>query len=93
MTIGRLNELGDLWPRAARNVREIQTIARHVLGLVSEPSEGQLHSRGDGQEDIGSEMPDVDASLSPLGDYVDLCGWYNVADSDLIGLWEANNLE
>lgn len=33
MTIGCLRALGELWPRTARNVREIQIIARHVLGL------------------------------------------------------------
>lgn len=33
MTIGCLKALGELWPRTAKNVQEIQTIARHVLGL------------------------------------------------------------
>lgn len=33
MTIGCLRQLGELWPRSARNVQEIQMIARHVLGL------------------------------------------------------------
>lgn len=33
MTIGCLRSLGEVWPRTARNVKEIQTIARHVLGL------------------------------------------------------------
>lgn len=89
MAIGRLNDLADLWPRAARNVREIQTIARHVLGLVPESSEGQLLSREDGQENTVSEMPSVEASILP--DYVDLCGWYNVGDLDLSDLLEVNN--
>jgi hypothetical protein len=33
MTIGCLKALGEIWPRTARNVREIQTIAQHVLGV------------------------------------------------------------
>jgi hypothetical protein len=33
MTIGCLKALGEFWPRTARNVREIQTIAQHVLGV------------------------------------------------------------
>lgn len=35
MIIGCLKTLGALWPRTAKNVREIQTIASHVLGLTS----------------------------------------------------------
>ncbi|KAJ0417952.1 hypothetical protein BJY00DRAFT_288693 [Aspergillus carlsbadensis] len=35
MTIGCLKALGEIWPRTARNVREIQTIAQHVLGVGS----------------------------------------------------------
>jgi hypothetical protein len=33
LTVGCLKALGELWPRTARNVEEIQIIARHVLGL------------------------------------------------------------
>jgi hypothetical protein len=33
LTVGCLKALGELWPRTARNVKEIQIIARHVLGL------------------------------------------------------------
>jgi hypothetical protein len=32
MTIGCLRSIGEVWQRTARNVQEIQTIARHVLG-------------------------------------------------------------
>ncbi|RDW57384.1 hypothetical protein BP5796_12834 [Coleophoma crateriformis] len=35
MTVGCLRTLGEVWPRTARNLQEIQTIARHVLGLES----------------------------------------------------------
>ncbi|PYI16038.1 hypothetical protein BO99DRAFT_366889 [Aspergillus violaceofuscus CBS 115571] len=34
LIIGCLKALGEWWPRTAKNVREIQTIASHVLGLV-----------------------------------------------------------
>ncbi|KIW47842.1 uncharacterized protein PV06_00500 [Exophiala oligosperma] len=37
MTIGCLKVLGELWPRTAKNVQEIQIIARHALGLVAGP--------------------------------------------------------
>ncbi|KAL3481753.1 hypothetical protein BJX99DRAFT_253279 [Aspergillus californicus] len=33
VTIGCLKALAEYWPRTARNVREMQTIAQHVLGL------------------------------------------------------------
>lgn len=33
MIIGNLKALGEVWPRTTKNVREIQTIARHVLGV------------------------------------------------------------
>lgn len=35
LIIGCLTSLGELWPRTARNVKEIQYIARHVFGLES----------------------------------------------------------
>ncbi|KAH8712613.1 hypothetical protein HC256_005796 [Beauveria bassiana] len=34
LTIGCLKNLGALWPRVARNVSQIQTIAKHVLGII-----------------------------------------------------------
>ncbi|KAL2847523.1 hypothetical protein BJY01DRAFT_212476 [Aspergillus pseudoustus] len=40
MTIGCLKALAELWPRTARNVREIQTIAQHVLGVGSGAASG-----------------------------------------------------
>ncbi|KAJ5819856.1 hypothetical protein N7474_005447 [Penicillium riverlandense] len=91
MAIGCLNALAELWPRTARNVREIQTIAHHVLGLGSKtvnnngtpmPSEVPLLSGG-GQRSVGSE---AEASgnytdIPPSRDtYEDLCGWYNLGD-------------
>ncbi|PYH40169.1 putative C6 transcription factor [Aspergillus saccharolyticus JOP 1030-1] len=44
MIIGCLKTLGAIWPRTAKNVREIQTIASHVLGLA--PAKANLRSRG-----------------------------------------------
>ncbi|KAL9949995.1 hypothetical protein ACHAO3_000257 [Verticillium nonalfalfae] len=38
MTVGCLKTLGEVWPRTAANVGEIQTIARHVLGLERRPN-------------------------------------------------------
>jgi hypothetical protein len=38
LTIGCLRALGHTWPRTARNVKEIQTIAKHALGLNSHRS-------------------------------------------------------
>jgi hypothetical protein len=42
LSIGCLKALGEVWPRTAKNVKEIQTIARHVLvtkgGTASDPT-------------------------------------------------------
>lgn len=64
MTIGCLQALGEVWRRTASNVREIQTIARHVLGLGSKSATGgtpdgaQVPSLtcGSGQESLGSSV-------------------------------------
>ncbi|KAH8703719.1 hypothetical protein BGW36DRAFT_90774 [Talaromyces proteolyticus] len=100
MTIGCLKALGEIWPRTARNVREIQTIARHVLGLGSKvesdssrtgSSEAPGLSGGEGQGNLGS---DTDAStnamsiLPSLSSIDDLCGWYNLGDFSSDLSWE-----
>lgn len=55
MTIGVLRGLGELWPRAGRNVQELRTIARHVLGLGSGSTSGSTtRSEGGGGGDAGS---------------------------------------
>ncbi|KAF3386401.1 hypothetical protein F1880_000659 [Penicillium rolfsii] len=92
MTIGCLKALGDIWPRTARNVREIQTIAQHVLGIQSSvasksstPSSNAipLLYGGQGQRshssdgDISSNDTDILPSLHSIED---LCGWYNLGD-------------
>jgi hypothetical protein len=103
MAIGCLNALAELWPRTARNVREIQTIAHHVLGLGSKTvnnngtpvsSEMPLLSGGEGQRTIESE---AEASGNytdipmPRDTYEDLCGWYNLGDLDLSYPFVMNN--
>ncbi|OOQ90460.1 C6 zinc finger domain protein [Penicillium brasilianum] len=85
VAIGCLNALGEFWARSARNVREIQTIARHVLGLVSDFSEEQ--------RSLGLDISIVNADIPPQENYVDMCGWYNIPDLDMSSLWEANSAQ
>lgn len=93
MTIGCLRDLGELWPRTARNVKEIQTIARHVLGLgnprpvdrSSTTKSSNVPSLSSG-ESHGSLVSEPEASgsgngiLDSLGSMEDVCGWYNLSD-------------
>ncbi|CRK40792.1 hypothetical protein HYQ45_018228 [Verticillium longisporum] len=55
MTVGCLKTLGEVWPRTAANVGEIQTIARHVLGL-----EGRPNAAGDAYNDPSSSRDTSD---------------------------------
>lgn len=96
MTIGCLKDLGELWPRTAKNVKEIQTIARHVLGLSGSRATGDSSAAGSsnvpslsGGESRGSLGSDAEpsgvdngvlASLGSLGSMEDVCGWYNLSD-------------
>ncbi|KAJ5313497.1 uncharacterized protein N7443_000381 [Penicillium atrosanguineum] len=93
MTIGCLKALGEIWPRTARNVREIQTIAHHVLGIRSKiagpsdtPSSSEVPPLFGGQEQrgLGSEGDSSNGTdmLPSLGSIEDLCGWYNLSDLD-----------
>lgn len=100
MTIGCLLAIGAVWPRAARNVREIQIIARRVLDLetrtasrseAAKPSEvPSLSSDGEAH---GGTVPDVDAPVNdgeifPLFESIDsLGGWCNLGDLDLDLSW------
>lgn len=92
MTIGCLKTLGQVWPRTAKNVREIQTIAQHVLGLKSKvngvktiPNTARslaVSDKGgagnlDFQTNISSSDCEVFASLTAMDD---VCGWYNMGD-------------
>ncbi|KUL84596.1 hypothetical protein ZTR_08691 [Talaromyces verruculosus] len=88
LIIGCLKVLGEVWPRIARNVGEIQTIAQHVLGLGSKvavstgtgntPDTGEIPvlSAGEEQYDIGA------FDIVPLESIDDLCGFYNLPSLD-----------
>ncbi|KAG6354797.1 hypothetical protein INS49_003878 [Diaporthe citri] len=93
LTIGCLKDLGELWPRTARNVKEIRTIARHVLGLGGSRATGSGSPAGSsnvpslsGGESRGSLGSDAEVSsidngvLGSLGSMEDVCGWYNLSD-------------
>jgi hypothetical protein len=93
MIIGCLKAIGETWPRTARNVREIQTIAHHVLGIGSKlaaksdtPGSSEVPALFGGQEgrSLGSEGNTSNATdlLPSLGSIEDLCGWYNLGDLD-----------
>ncbi|KAK4946531.1 hypothetical protein LTR10_014383 [Elasticomyces elasticus] len=92
MTIGCLKALGELWPRTAKNVQEIRTIAQHVLGLGSKaampdgvpgPSEVPSLSSDQGhsifESDAYTSADDIDIFAS-LGSMDDLCGWYSSSE-------------
>jgi hypothetical protein len=92
MTLGCLKVLGEVWPRTARNVREIQTVAQCVLGLGqvtsnhSTPGSSELPSfGGDGISldsttgGLSTDDNDLSASVAAIED---LCGWYNLGDLD-----------
>ncbi|KAK1533556.1 hypothetical protein CPAR01_10264, partial [Colletotrichum paranaense] len=90
MTIGCLKTLGKVWPRTAKNVREIQTIAQHVLGLkprlngerTATDTAGSLAvtdkvdaGNSNSQTSMSSSESEVFASLGTMDD---VCGWYNM---------------
>lgn len=90
MTIGCLKTLGQVWPRTAKNVREIQTIAQHVLRLkprlngerAATDTAGSLAvtDKGDAansnfQTNMSSGESEVFASLGTMDD---VCRWYNI---------------
>ncbi|POS70037.1 C6 zinc finger protein [Diaporthe helianthi] len=108
MTIGCLRDLGELWPRTASNVKEIQTIARHVLGLGGpKPRNGSRStthlssnvpslSVGESRGSLGSgsgEPSIQDGVLGSLGSIEDVCGWYNLSDlGPELEQWMGNGL-
>ncbi|ERS96179.1 hypothetical protein HMPREF1624_07087 [Sporothrix schenckii ATCC 58251] len=103
MTIGCLKMLGELWPRIETSVQEIQTIARHVLGLrskaaksadVPRPSQVQTPSseQGQGISEVEAYVAASDIELfASLGSMEDFCGWYNSGESGQNFLLETNN--
>lgn len=92
MTIGCLRTLGEIWPRTAQNVREIQAIARQALGFESSTSTPNSNtpslafttscSGGDNQS-IGI-AEDSETSINdylPNAEDVDgACNWFNLGD-------------
>ncbi|KAF9890401.1 hypothetical protein FE257_006069 [Aspergillus nanangensis] len=95
MTVGCLKALGEVWPRTARNVREIQTIAQHVLGIGGRvadsnsnsdttPGTSEVPSFGEAEGGFASsasgQLSDDNDMISSLGPIDDLCGWYNLGD-------------
>ncbi|KAF5598238.1 C6 transcription factor [Fusarium pseudocircinatum] len=89
LTIGCLKAVGEVWPRTARNVKEIQTIARHVLGLGgssadvgSTPGSTQVpsltQSEGEGSMESLPTMDSDDNVFASLGSFEDICGWINM---------------
>ncbi|KAI9035555.1 putative C6 transcription factor [Aspergillus affinis] len=96
MTLGCLRVLGDVWPRIARNVQEIQTIAQCVLGLGSVADSSRAStvndntSSGTARASSGSNTGDAQSNdldlIASLGAIDDLCGWYNFATPDGLSL-------
>lgn len=87
MALGSLKVLGEVWPRTVRNVGEIQTVARCVLGLGQGPNDQAMLGPS---EPVSSGAHGVDPNLatdsllerdkSPAASVFsidDLCGWYN----------------
>lgn len=94
MFIGRLQAVGEVWPRAARNVSEIQTIARHVLGIQQgrastgvTPRSSQVPSLLDGEKESGScadvHTPIDQSEMFPSLETLDGFGWCNSSDLNL----------
>ncbi|KAK1985392.1 hypothetical protein LZ30DRAFT_708563 [Colletotrichum cereale] len=90
MTIGCLKTLGEIWPRTARNVQEIQTIARHVLRIGSKatsnsntPKSSSVPSLSTSGGGISSETKpsnNKNDAFSSFGSMDDVCGWYGLDD-------------
>lgn len=89
MTIGCLKVLGEVWPRTARNVRELQTIGQYVLGVgsresnsdASNPTPGLHALEGDGSRSSSTNVLSSDTDiLSSISSIQDLCGWYGLGD-------------
>ncbi|OOQ90205.1 C6 zinc finger domain protein [Penicillium brasilianum] len=97
MTIGCLTTLGDIWPRTARNVREIQAIAQHVLGMRSNATSksstpsleavpltyGDLNQRSHSSD--GDFQSNDTETFPSIHSVEDLCGWYNFGDLAQLG--------
>ncbi|KAM3557678.1 hypothetical protein ARSEF4850_004968 [Beauveria asiatica] len=99
LTIGCLKSLGALWPRAARNVSQIQTIAKHVLGIKTHSSaaadKGASTSAtcASREKESSYEMASLSNShvFSTMRDFDDICGWYDIGELDsALPFWPAD---
>jgi hypothetical protein len=103
LTIGCLKNLGALWPRVARNVSQIQTIAKHVLGIethdaaatAAKGTSGSAHSvtSASGENASSCEMASSSNSdvFSAIRDFDDICGWYDIGELDsALPFWPAD---
>ena len=92
LTIGCLKTLGEVWARTAKNVKEIKTIARHVLGLEKGSASGSSQvpsltgSSGEGSSQSANVSTQGDDILASLGSFEDICGWINMG-SDFTYDW------
>ncbi|KAM3515972.1 hypothetical protein MY11210_000512 [Beauveria gryllotalpidicola] len=105
LTIGCLKNLGALWPRVARNVSQIQTIAKHVLGIEThndaaakgaKSASGSAHSvtSASGENGSSCEMKSSSNSdiFSTIRDFDDICGWYDIGELDsALPFWPAEH--
>lgn len=90
LTIGCLKNLGELWPRTARNVSQIQTIAKHVLGIETHVAQQEAsecaHSATSASEETGSSSDLTSSSnsdiFSTIREFEDMCGWYDIGELD-----------
>jgi hypothetical protein len=107
MIIGCLKELGEIWARAAKNVKEIQTIARHAFGMgtpttkstTPQPTTPQLtpssslpSSKGPEEVDIQVETIGEDF-FSGIQDLSNMCGWFDLPEQVSEMAWMSNNEE
>ncbi|PHH62371.1 hypothetical protein CDD81_7167 [Ophiocordyceps australis] len=95
MTIGCLKALGAVWPRTANNVKEIQTISQHVLGLRGvnssqgnkTPESNKVPSLAGGNSSRTSISSKEEQSsgvggwdlMASLGE-IDLCGFVSIGE-------------
>ncbi|KAK1999790.1 hypothetical protein LX36DRAFT_631736 [Colletotrichum falcatum] len=91
MSIGCLKTLGEIWPRTARNVQELQTIARHVLRVGSKGTSSSINTpKPSGAPSLSASGGGVGSHTQPpanesdafssLGSMDDVCGWYSLED-------------
>jgi len=104
MNIGCLKLLGELWPRTTRNLQEIQTIARHILGIEESRSTNSSHTSSNNSAlDLSNNQKQIsfrseaeswsnNTDLSPpLNSFEDLCGLYNRNEIGQDPFWLTNN--